>query len=66
MELYNLNGEKYDITNALSLAGVIILLINPLSLFDIGFQLSFACIFAIITMVKPMSNIFAKINNILI
>lgn len=40
---------EYDALSSVSLAGIIILLINPLMLFSISFQLSFMCIFAIIT-----------------
>lgn len=34
--------------NTLSLAALILLIFNPLNLFDIGFQLSFSCVLAII------------------
>ena len=44
-------GKKYDILNSLSIAGIIILTLWPLQLFNAGFQLSFLCIFAIITLV---------------
>jgi competence protein ComEC len=37
--------RNYDSINALSLAGIIILLIRPLSLFNAGFQLSFSAAF---------------------
>lgn len=40
--------KEFDMLNTLCLAGVIILLFNPLNLFDVGFQLSFSCVFAII------------------
>ncbi len=53
---------EYDITNSLSLSGVIILLFNPLSLFSISFQLSFMCIFAIITLSPTLKKMFSKIK----
>ena len=55
-------GEKYDILSSLSVAGIIILLINPLSLLEIGFQLSFVCIFAIITLVPKFLELTRAIK----
>jgi competence protein ComEC len=40
--------RESEIYNTLSLAALMILLINPLHLFDVGFQLSFASVFSII------------------
>ncbi len=40
--------RELDALNTLCLAAVIILGINPLNLFDVGFQLSFVCVFSII------------------
>jgi len=40
--------RETDSLNSLSLAGFILLLCNPKNIFDIGFQLSFASVFAII------------------
>lgn len=42
-------GMRYDALSSISLAGIIILLIMPLAVFSVGFQLSFLCVFAIIT-----------------
>ncbi len=41
--------------NTLGLAALIILLINPLSLYDIGFQLSFLCVLSIVSFL-PLVN----------
>ena len=41
-----LNLKKYDTLNILGLAGMIILLLNPLDVFNIGFVLSFTCMFS--------------------
>lgn len=43
-------GKKADSFNALCFAGVVILLINPLMLFDLSFLLSFACMVGIIVL----------------
>jgi competence protein ComEC len=41
-------GRRADSVNALAVAALVILLIKPLDLFDVGFQLSFAAVLAII------------------
>ncbi|NCB48661.1 MAG: ComEC/Rec2 family competence protein [Clostridia bacterium] len=41
-------SRKSDILNSISLAGILILFFNPTSLFDMGFQMSFASVFGII------------------
>lgn len=53
---------EYDSIGSLSLAGILILLISPLSLFSISFQLSFMCIFAIITLVPTITRWFLKLK----
>jgi len=40
--------KEFDAFNTLCLAAMIILMINPLNLFDVGFQLSFVCVFVIL------------------
>ena len=46
--LVSLTGRGHMSVNALSLAALIILLVSPDSLFDVGFQLSFASMLAIL------------------
>ncbi|MBE5736530.1 MAG: ComEC/Rec2 family competence protein [Clostridiales bacterium] len=53
---------EYDSLSSLSLAGIVILLISPLELFGVSFQLSFMCIFAIITLSPAISQLFDKIH----
>jgi len=55
-------GFRYDVLNSLSIAGVLILLFSPLSLFEVGFQLSFSCIFAIITLAPELCKLLDKIK----
>lgn len=43
-------NKEYDALSALSLAAIIILAFSPFQIFTVGFQLSFACVFAIITL----------------
>jgi len=53
---------EYDILSSLSLAGIIILIVSPLSLFVISFQLSFMCIFAIICFAPTLQRLMSKIK----
>ncbi len=50
-------GKEYDGLNSLGFAGIMILLIFPLNLFSLGFQLSFMCVFMIITLADSMSRV---------
>ncbi len=57
--------KESDLVNTLALAALVILLFNPLYLFDVGFQLSFVSVFSIITifpLFKRYRNVF-KING---
>lgn len=53
---------KYDALNSLSVSVIIILLINPLNLFNVGFQLSVSAVLAIILLAKSIVRPFKKIN----
>lgn len=53
-------GRPYDLLNSLSIAGLLILFANPLSIFDVGFQLSFMSVFAIILFYNPINKFFIK------
>jgi len=53
---------EYDGLASLSIAGIIILLFNPLSLFSISFQLSFLCLFAIISLAPTLTDLLTKIK----
>lgn len=50
--------RDYDVYSALSLAGIIVMLFNPLSIFDISFILSFSCVFFICFFTPALKNIF--------
>ncbi len=60
--LGNLLGAQHDNLSSLSLAGIVILLFNPLQLFDYGFQLSFMCVLAMITLNKYVARGLIKIK----
>ena len=53
---------EYDIINSLGLAGCVILLCNPLVLYSVSFQLSFMCIFGIITFAPFIKKCLLKVK----
>ncbi|MBQ0099499.1 MAG: ComEC/Rec2 family competence protein, partial [Firmicutes bacterium] len=60
--LSNIKGKKYDMISSLSLAFLIILLISPMQLFCLGFQLSFGAVFGIILFANKIKVLFTKIK----
>ncbi|MEW5895867.1 MAG: ComEC/Rec2 family competence protein [Candidatus Omnitrophota bacterium] len=52
--------RQTDAINLLSLAAFVILLLNPLVLFEVGFQLSFLSVLSIILFYQPMINAFYR------
>ncbi len=58
--------RRGDALNSCSIAGIIILLLNPYSLFSIGFQLSFVSVAALIALVdftEKSNNIIEKLKG---
>lgn len=55
-----LSGKCYDNLNSVGLAGIIILLISPLSALDVGFLMSFFCVMSIIVVAPTLSKLFKK------
>lgn len=55
-----LRFKRYDSLSGLSLAGIIILLWNPLFVFDIGFILSFSAVASIIIFSRTFNNFFSN------
>lgn len=53
---------EYDSLSSLSIAGIILLLFTPLRLFEVSFQLSFLCIFSIISISPSINNFLTKIK----
>ncbi len=53
---------EYDPLSSLSISGIVILLISPLQLFSISFQLSYLCVFAIISFAPFITKLFLKIK----
>lgn len=59
MYLYlKVRGKCYDRLSALSLSAIIILLTNPLNLFNVSFILSFMAVFSITVLAKTLEKLF--------
>ncbi len=52
--------RDFDIYTALSLAGIIILIINPMQIFSAGFILSFACVFSLVYFTPKLEILFTR------
>jgi len=57
--------KKYDSLSSLSLAAIILLIIRPFSILDIGFMLSFLCVLGIIVYNNKMKKVLYKLPAIL-
>ena len=53
-------GREYDGLNSLSVAGILTLLISPLTAYDVGFLMSYACVGTIMLIARPMAELFRK------
>ncbi len=60
--LSNICGKEYDALSSLSLAAIIILLMDPLNLMSLGFQLSFLCVLSIITLSNSINRLLTKLK----
>lgn len=52
--------REYDSLNAISIAGIVAFIINPLCVFDISFLMSFSCVLGIVFIAKPISKAISK------
>lgn len=57
MVLAPLTGRNYNSLNSLALAALIILLLNPMDLFNPGFLLSFSAVISIVTLYPLMAKV---------
>ncbi len=55
-------GKQTDSLNSVSLAGIILLLFNPMFVFDLSFLLSFASVFGIILLYSPIYDGLMKLK----
>lgn len=56
-------GEKSDATTNVSISAIIILLINPTELFNVGFLLSFTVYIGLILFTNPFSKFLSRFAN---
>lgn len=56
-------GRRNDILSIISLSAIILLLIMPLSLFDLSFMLSYTAVYGIILLYKPMDRIMKDLHR---
>lgn len=57
--------KKYDSLSSISLAAIILLLIRPFSILDIGFMLSFLCVLGIILYNKRIKKVLYRLPSTL-
>lgn len=57
LALARISHRRYDSVNILALAGLLMLVYRPMSVFGVGFQLSFIATFTILFFIKKMQNI---------
>ena len=60
LSIASMIGKQYDKLNSLAMAGIIVLIYKPLSVFDAGFLLSFASVFSIFLFSLMFKNLFGK------
>lgn len=57
----SVRGKAYDNLSVLALIAILVLLINPVEMFNVSFVLSFSAVLSIILLMKPLSRIFNKV-----
>ncbi len=62
--LITLFGSNADMLNGLGVAAIFILLITPVQLFNVGFQLSFLACFGLVLLTKPIGQVFDECEKI--
>ncbi len=60
----NLN-RHVNIFSSLSASAFVLLIVNPTLLFDLGFQLSYSAVVAIVILQKPIANLWVPNNKLL-
>ncbi len=60
-----LAARRYDGLSALSAAALVLLAVNPLDLFDVGFQLSFTAVAAILLWMGPLERLLPRRRKVL-
>ena len=55
-------GKEYDSFNSISIAGIVVFIMNPLCIFYVGFLLSFSCVIGITMLYKPILRVVQKMK----
>lgn len=58
-------GRRVNIIGSLSASALVLLVLNPNLLFDLGFQLSYSAVFSIVILQKHIVQIWTPLNGIL-
>ncbi len=58
-----IKGNKYDGLTSISISALIILLISPVQLFCVGFQLSFVVVLGMMLLTKPLAKTLSFLPN---
>jgi competence protein ComEC len=58
-------GRHVNIYNSLAASAFVLLAVNPYLLFDVGFQLSYAAVIAIVALQKPLQDLWSPENTLL-
>jgi len=54
-------SRQRDATNSLGVSALILLALNPLQLYDAGFQLSFVAVLSILVLAQPINSLFLRV-----
>ena len=59
-------GKKHNSVNTLGVSAFLILLFDPMALYDVGFQLSYLAMLGIFLFYKPLENIWRPSNKLML
>lgn len=58
-------GRKGNVFNSMAASAIVLLMYNPLMIMEVGFQLSYAAVFGIVSLHKPLKSIWFPDNKLL-
>ncbi len=62
--LCKLSRMGTDLLEGFGASAILLLLLSPCQLFDVGFQLSFAACFGLVLLAKPIGQVFDEVKNV--
>lgn len=60
----DLIGFKNDRLSSAAIAAIILLLVNPMGIFDVGFKLSFVAVISIFVLMPPIKRRFCRLKHV--